>query len=363
MINILVPLSGASTFKVSSENKYPRILNEIDGKLLIERAAKPFLELKQENKITVALPQPQANKYQLNNILKILGSQIKSCAINGNTQGSACSALLAIEELELDSPLIITSFEQVLDFDINIKIQQFIDEGVDAGVFTFDAMHPKWSFVKVDKHNFVTQAAEKMPISNKAVAGLYYFKSANLFIESAKAMIRKDVKTNDSFFIAPTLNEIILNKGKVKAIDIDKSNYFHITDDHALENYEQKIIKNGYKEISEILRKTEEYVIAFNSKSIDRLVDLFSDDFVLVDPAGEFKGQQAVYDYIKNIFDEVNNLLFTAKKIYQTEDMYSIIEFELIIDGKKYSGTDVIKWNKELQMEEMKAYLFEKADG
>lgn len=363
MLNILVPLSGASTFDVSAGNKFPRILNDINGKLLIERAAKPFLDLKLDNQITVALPQPEANKYQLNSVLKILGSKIKSCSINGNTQGSACSALLAIEELDLDSPLIITSFEQVIDFDINGYIQSFIDENVDAGVFTFEAMHPKWSFVKVDENDFVTQAAEKMPISNKAVAGLYYFKSASLFIESAKAMIRKDVKTNDSFFIAPTLNEIILNEGKVKAIDIDKSCYFHVTDEHELNNYEQKVIENSTKEKSGILCKTKEYVAAFNSKSIEAVMPFFSDDFLLIDPTGEFKGKSLVQDYIKGIFDATKTLSFTALKIYQTEDMHSIIEFELVVDGTKLVGTDVIQWNDELQMEEMKAYLYEKNYG
>ncbi|OMO31699.1 hypothetical protein BH582_12180 [Vibrio sp. 10N.222.47.A9] len=363
MLNILVPLSGAGSFSVSKENKFPRILNDINGKLLIERAAKPFLDLKLDKKITVALPQPEASKYQLNNVMKLLDSKIKCCAINGNTQGSACSALLAIEELDLDSPLVISSFEQVLDFDINSHIEHFIDSEVDAGVFTFEAMHPKWSFVKVDRNGFVTQAAEKMPISNKAVAGLYYFKSARLFIDSAKAMIRKDVKTNESFFISPTLNEIILNEGKVKAIDIDKSCYFHVTDEHELNNYEQKVIDNIGREHSEILRRTKEYVVAFNSKSIDMITPLFSDDFLLIDPAGQFKGASVVQEYIQGIFDSTTNMCFTALNIYQTENFYSIIEFELIIDGKKIVGTDVIKWNKKLQMEEMKAYLYENNDG
>ncbi|MFS1977265.1 nuclear transport factor 2 family protein [Vibrio splendidus] len=363
MLNILIPLSGASTFDVSAENKFPRILSDINGKLLIERAAKPFLDLKFDNQITVALPQSEASKYQLNNVLKLLGSKIKSCAINGNTQGSACSALLAIEELDLGSPLIITSFEQVLDFDINLHIQRFIDEDVDAGVFTFEAMHPKWSFVKVNKNNFVTQAAEKMPISNKAVAGLYYFKSASLFIESAKAMIRKDVKTNERFFIAPTLNEIILNEGKVKAIDIDKSCYFHVTDEHELNTYEQKVIEKNSKVKNEILHQTKEYVKAFDSKSIDAVAPFFSDDFLLVDPAGKFQSKSVVQDYIKGIFDATESLSFTALEIYQTEDMNSIIEFELVVGDTKFVGTDIIKWNNELKMEELKAYLYEVNNG
>lgn len=363
MINVLVPLSGASSFKVSSLNKFPRILNDINGKLLIERAAKPFLELKMENKITVALPQPEANKYQLNNVLHLLGKQIKTYGINGETQGSACSALLAIEELNLDEPLLITSFEQVLDFDINVHIQTFIDKEVDAGVFTFEAMHPKWSYVKVDSNNFVTQAAEKMPISNKAIAGLYYFKSARLFIESAKAMIRKDVKTNNRFYIAPTLNEVILNEGKVMAIDIDKSLYFHVSDEHELNNYEQKLIDQSSKLKSVIRYKTEEYVAAFNDKAIESVVNFFDEKFMLTDSAGECKGKLAAHDYIMGIFESTTTLDFVARRVYVSEDLHSFIEFDLVIDGVYFKGVDVIKWNSQLLMEEMKAFIYENYYG
>lgn len=50
MINILIPLSGKNTFETTLVNSFPRILNEIDGKLLIERAAKPYLDLDLDKK-------------------------------------------------------------------------------------------------------------------------------------------------------------------------------------------------------------------------------------------------------------------------------------------------------------------------
>ncbi|EOV6246649.1 TPA: hypothetical protein I7291_09370 [Vibrio parahaemolyticus] len=359
MLNILVPLSGGNTFKVTSENNYPKILTAIDGKLLIERAVKPFLDLEMECKITVALPQPEADKYQLHNVLRLLGEQVSTCTINGNTQGSVCSALLATEELDLDSPLVITSFEQVLNIDLNKYIETFISSDVDAGVLTFEAVHPKWSYVKTDINNFVTQAAEKKPISNKAIAGFYYFKSVNLFIESAKSMIRKDVKTNNSFYISPTLNEVILNEGRVKAIDINKSCYFHVIDEHELNNYEQSVLDSSNQQKNRILKKTQEYISAFDSKDIDAVADFFERESVLIDPAGEFSGKQVIYDYVKGIFDVTQSMAFRARNIYVTSDSESVIEFELIIDGTKLVGTDVIEWSSTLLIQQMRAYLYE----
>jgi len=363
MINILIPLSGKNTFETTSVNSFPRILNEIDGKLLIERSAKPFINLDLDKQITVALPQPESDKYKLNKVLSLLGSDIKNCAINGQTQGSVCSALLAMEELDLNSPLIISSFEQVIDFDITPNINMFIDEEVDAGVFTFEAMHPKWSYVKTDANGFVVQAAEKMPISNQAIAGLFYFKTAALFIESAKSMIRKDVKTNGSFFISPTLNEVILNEGKVKAIAIDKSKYFHVSDEHALESYEQKVLENNIKVKDIILQNTHDYAAAFDSKDIELVKSFFSEKFSLTDPAGTFLGKSVVTEYINGIFKAEPELSFLVKNIYVTDTYRSIIEFELYVGSKKLVGTDVIEWNQNYRMTKMNAYLYEVNNG
>lgn len=363
MLNILIPLSGKNTFETTSVNAFPRILNEIDGKLLIERAAEPFIKLDLEKSITVALPQPESEKYQLTKVLSLLGSDIKTCAINGQTQGSVCSALLAIEELDLDSPLLISSFEQVIDFDITSNIKTFINEEIDAGVFTFEALHPKWSYVKTDENDYVMQAAEKMPISNQAIAGLFYFKSARLFIESAKSMIRKDVKTNGNFFISPTLNEVILNEGKVRAIAIDKSKYFHVSDEHALESYEQKISERNTNEKSIILQKTNDYIDAFNRKDINLVSQLLSNTFTLIDPAGTFAGRSLASKYINEIFDAEPNLSFIAKQIHVAENLRCMIEFELFLKEKRYIGVDLIEWNEEYQMTNMKAYLYEVSHG
>ncbi len=360
MINILIPLSGKNTFRINKKNEFPRILNEIDGKLLIERAAKPFIGLNFEKKITVAVPQAEAEKYQLNKVIQLLGNDIQTCAINGDTQGAVCSALLAIESLDLDSPLVISSFEQVFDFELTEIINDFVKSDVDAGVLTFEAIHPKWSFVKVDTNGNVIQAAEKMPISNQAIAGFYYFKSANLFVESAKKMIRKDVKTNGSFFISPTLNEIILNEGIVKAIEIDKNKYFHINDEHALDAYDSKISDDKTIRKDRVIQLTTEYVEAFNSKDLTKIQGMLADDFSLMDPSVSIRGKSDVVEYIKGIFSNDPNLVFKAKNISVTDDLTSIVEFELIFLDKVFLGIDVIKWNSRNTLSNMKAYIYEK---
>ncbi|MBO1273666.1 hypothetical protein J3L11_18725, partial [Shewanella sp. 4t3-1-2LB] len=310
MLNILIPLSGSNTFKVNDNKSFPRILNDVGGKLLIERAAAPFIKLGLSKNIIVALPKNEAEKYQLDKVIGLLGPEVRTCEINGNTKGAACSALLAIESLDLDSPLIISSFEQVLDFDLAPYVKTFIDEQVDAGVLTFEAIHPKWSFVKTDRNGYVTQAAEKMPISKEAVAGLFYYKTAKLFIEAAKSMIRKDIKTNDSFYISPTLNEIILKEGIVKAIPIDKSKYFHINDEHSLDAFETKVADENDCFKEKIKSSTCEYVDAFNRKDLNKISKMLSSEITLVENNASTVGADNVITILRDLFGQASNFSF-----------------------------------------------------
>lgn len=359
MINILIPLAGKNSFKINAGSSFPSVLHDIDGKLLIEHAAKPFLSLKLDSKITVALPEHEMKKYQLDKVIPLLGNNIKTCSINGNTQGSVCSALLAIESFDLNSPLIISSFEQVLDIDLTPYIENFIDNDVDAGVLTFEAIHPKWSYVKSDDEGMVTQAAEKQPISKQAIAGLYYYKTAKLFVDAAKNMIRKDVKTNDRFFISPTLNEIILTEGKVKAVGIDKSKYFHINDEHTLEAFEVKVSSDKKRFAKHLLLKTSEYANAFNKKIINNISLLLSDEFKLTNPNVIIEDKIQFIDYINTLFSNSKNLIFNAKNIYVINDKTSIIEFELIINDKIFVGIDLISWSVNLKILSIDAYTYE----
>jgi len=362
MLNILIPLAGKDTFKTSSNNSFPRILHDIDGKLLIERAAQPFIQLKCEKKIIVAAPKKEVAEYCLDKVLKLLDGSVSICDINSNTKGAACSALLALDSLYLDSPLIISNFEQVLDIDLSGYLNEFIECDADAGVLTFEAIHPKWSYVKVNHDGYVTEAAEKLPISRHAVAGLYYFKSARLFIESAKNMIRKDVTHNGLFYISHTLNELILNEGKVKAISIDKTNYVHIHDEHALGNYEEKIVNNRENVQKIIYTKTQEYIKAFNEKNIDKVAFFLSDDVVLIDPSARLEGKVNMVSYISDLFSSVNELSFIARRVI-VSDSESVIEFELVLDHIRLIGVDVISWNSDQLINTLDAYLYESENG
>ena len=87
---------------------------------------------------------------------------------------------------------------------------------------SFEATHPKWSFAKLDKNGYVSEVAEKKPISNIATVGVYYWKKGSDYVKYAEQMIDKDVRTNNEFYVCPVFNEAICDDKKIKVFPIEK---------------------------------------------------------------------------------------------------------------------------------------------
>jgi len=90
------------------------------------------------------------------------------------------------------------------------------ETAADGGIVTFKATHPKWSFAKIDENNFVTEVAEKNPISDNATVGYYYWKHGSDFVKYAEQMIEKDIRVNGEFYVCPVFNEAIADCKEIR---------------------------------------------------------------------------------------------------------------------------------------------------
>ncbi|MFQ5531724.1 MAG: hypothetical protein ACE5ES_03865, partial [Candidatus Nanoarchaeia archaeon] len=137
----------------------------------------------------------------------------KFIVIDYVTEGMACTALLAKEYINNDTPLFITDADEFIDgkkvFD-EIKKQ---GNKIDGAIPVFYANNQKWSYSRVGEDGFVEETAEKKQISRTAHIGSYYFSKGRDFVWAAEEMIAEDDRTNNEFFIAPAYNYMI-RRGK-----------------------------------------------------------------------------------------------------------------------------------------------------
>jgi dTDP-glucose pyrophosphorylase len=226
-MNALVLMSGSSQSFIEAGYPYPKNLVEIAGKPMMQRVIDSLLPLTAINsRYVCVLRRDENRKFYTSKSLQLMYPDIKIVEIPSNTTGAACSALLAVDHIDNDQPLIICNGDQILQgVDLSGVVKDFQRQELDAGVVVFNDIHPRWSFVKCSKDGLVIEAAEKRPISKHATAGVYYYARGREFVRSAMEMIKKDAHVNGAFFICPALNEMILQQARIGIHPIDRNQY------------------------------------------------------------------------------------------------------------------------------------------
>lgn len=240
MINIVVPMAGSSEYFDDSKYSFSKPLIEVNGKTMIENFIDNLSQIDVEKKFIFIVNNEDCRKYHLDNVLSLLtNEECITIKVDGNTQGAACTALMAIKYIDNDSPLIIANSDQVIDVDLNLAISELSDS--DAGVITFESIHPKWSYVLQDANQNIIEVAEKKPLSKNAIAGFYLYKKGSYFVSSAMNMIKKDARVNNSFYISLTFNELVLKNRKLRTFPIDSSRYHSFYSPRKIDEFERSL--------------------------------------------------------------------------------------------------------------------------
>ena len=222
-LNIVIPMAGAGTRFQQAGYTFPKPLIDVNGKPMIQvvidnlrpQCAHQFIFICQKE---------HYDNYSLNEIFNNLAGRdnYKCILLTALTQGAACTVMTAIEHINNDNDLIIANSDQYIDIDFNKYIDFSRESEADGAIMTFEASHPKWSYARVNKEGNVMEVAEKKVISSHATVGIYYFRTGRQFVEATNAMIEKDIRVNNEFYVCPVYNELILKGGVVKIWEMAK---------------------------------------------------------------------------------------------------------------------------------------------
>jgi hypothetical protein len=226
-MNVLILAAGDRAAAVA--DAYPIWLSEVDGRLVLERQV-AALDLGQDTRFVFAFSQGDIDDHHVDDIALQIVPDAAVLPIARRTAGAACTALLAVGHLDPEAELIVVSATDHVDADYASIISGFRQKGADAGVLTFESLHPRYSFVRQDGDGWVIEAAEKRPISRRASSGFYWYRKASDFIESLKEMILKGASVNGAFYIAPSLNELVLQGKRIAAHELAQDQYHPMKD-------------------------------------------------------------------------------------------------------------------------------------
>ena len=207
-MKILIPMAGEGSRFLKAGYTFPKPLINVGGKPMIQKVVEN-LDFDCEYIFLVRKKHIEQYGGIIDTLDRITNGNFKYIVVDGLTEGAACTALLAEKYIDNDEDLLIANSDQLIEYEEeNFKTLKNLTK-VDAMVFTFNAVHPKWSFVKTNSRGYVTEVAEKRPISNIATCGIYWYRKGSDFVKYTKQMIEKDVRVNKEFYIAPVYNELI----------------------------------------------------------------------------------------------------------------------------------------------------------
>lgn len=220
MLNIVIPMAGRGVRFQEAGYTFPKPLIDIKGKTMIEVVVNN-LRPSCDHRFIFVCQAEHYDKYDLYNILKNASrNKFEVVQINGITQGAACTVLTAIRHIDNDDNLIIANVDQFVGEPMDAFIANGRAGNKDGLIMTFPASHPKWSYARTGADNRVIEVAEKKVISDKATVGIYYFDKGSDFVSSAQAMIVKNIRHNDEFYVCPVYNEMIVNGKRIYVHDI-----------------------------------------------------------------------------------------------------------------------------------------------
>lgn len=218
-MNILIPMAGAGSRFEAAGYTFPKPLIDVKGKPMIQMVVE---NIGIEGRYIYVVQKAHYEKYNLKYLLNLITPNCEIVQVEGITQGAACTTLLAKELINSDQPLLMANSDQWVDWNPSEVMYSFQNSTADAGMLTFTATHPRWSFARLGENGFVAEVAEKKPISDIATVGVYFWKHGSDYVKYAEQMIAREIRVNNEFYVCPVFNEAIGDGKKVRVYPVKR---------------------------------------------------------------------------------------------------------------------------------------------
>ncbi|MFZ5830266.1 MAG: glycosyltransferase family 2 protein [Planctomycetota bacterium] len=221
MLNIVVPMAGRGSRFRQAGFMLPKPLIPVGGRPMIEVVIENIRPRTPHRFIFITLRE-LAESHQVDRRLRQWAHGAEVHFVDGVTEGAACTVLTVKSLIDNRQPLMIANCDQFVDIDIQDYLDQLDRDHSDGLIMTMWADHPKWSYVRSDSHGRVCEVVEKQVVSNDATVGIYNYRHGCDFVAAAESMIRKNLRVNGEFYVAPAYNEMLAQGARLSLYNIGR---------------------------------------------------------------------------------------------------------------------------------------------
>lgn len=219
MLNIVLPIAGRGSRFATAGYAQPKPLIPVHGSPMIAAVVRNVRPNGPHRFIFVALAE-HLERAGMRQALEQAAPGSIVVPVDQVTEGAACTVLLARDLIDSDDPLMLANSDQWVDLNIDDYLHAMERQRADGLIMTMAADDPKWSFVGLDRSNFVTRVVEKEVISPEATVGIYNFRRGRDFVRAADQMIAKNLRVNNEFYVAPVYNELIEEGARIAVYNV-----------------------------------------------------------------------------------------------------------------------------------------------
>ena len=209
-MTVLIPLAGNGTrFKDSGYGDIKPLI-EFNDQTMIENVIGSLGLMEMDYKCIFIIQKEHNLDGRLENTIVDRLPTAIVVEIDGVTEGSVCTCLLAKNYIDLDDELMITNCDQMIhDFNLMQLSHYARVQKADGVLGVFNCLSEKNSYVALDDDYNATEVREKEIISRYATNGVHFWTKAKYFINSAREMMEANDRVNGEFYVAPTYNYLI----------------------------------------------------------------------------------------------------------------------------------------------------------
>jgi len=218
LLNIVIPMAGYGSRFSKAGYTDPKPLIPVCGKPMIELVV-DNLKPSCDHRFIFICQAEHLNNYSLRNLLEAKAPGCKIIEVSAVTEGAACTVLLAKEYINHVDQLMIANCDQYIDVDINQYLKSLCPD-TDGLIMTMKENSNKWSYIELNSQNEITGVVEKEVVSDEATVGIYNYQHGSDFVNAAESMIKKNLRVNNEFYVAPAYNEMIAAGQRIKYFNI-----------------------------------------------------------------------------------------------------------------------------------------------
>lgn len=225
-LQIVMPMAGAGSRFVNAGFNTPKPLVRVDNIPMFLKAISSLDNIKTQKKYIFVLRQEHIKTQNLDKLIRKSLPEAIIVTIPEITRGATETALMAKNYLEINDPVIVMDCDLWFESEsYKIMVNSVLngDNSISAGLLTFEATNPRYSYAKINPNNTVSEVAEKKVISNHAITGAYFFASANTFINTANTLLGRAIDNKTPEYYISLLYNIMIDEGKkIQATYVDK---------------------------------------------------------------------------------------------------------------------------------------------